>query len=157
MEAIFGGVALTGPTPSEQLGVVDLPTSLLAEVVPVIRAASPLLKVRGNESLSVRLRCVRRYASLLDAMAARATFMRSLARSGQLELTQESGGMRLTLLAEEAVRAPSPGPVLAGRAVEWEFVFLVKEFLPTFDEVAEFLRDEGGELITDQNGSPIYY
>lgn len=157
MEATFGGIALTGPTPSEHLGLVEMPSSLIAEVIPILRAEQPLLRARGNESLQVRLRCVRRYASLLGAMEARAVFMRSLPRSGQLVLTQASGGFLLTLTADGAVRAPSASPILMGRSLEWDFVFLANRFVSTVTEVASFLRDQSGEFITDSSGSPIYH
>ena len=162
---------MTGPTPSEHAGTVELPLDMVNSITPLIGSSVPSIRAFGNQSYQVSIRCIRRYSSLLDAMEARAMFIAGLPREGQLELLQYSLGVTLTLVGD-AWRAPNPTPVLAGRSLQLSFAFLVKTLAAArtgtpFDPPADpppsypppatvsFLRAENKTIITNENGTPI--
>lgn len=146
---------LTGPTPSEHAGVVEIPNDLVVSITPLIGADSPSIRPLGNESHQVRITCIRRYPTMLDAMEARATFMRSLPRSGQLELFQYSLAATLTIVGEGAVRASSPTPVLQGRSLAFNFLFAVPLITAVQTLENNVLRGEGGTVLLNENSSPL--
>ncbi len=146
---------LTGPTPGEHAGVVEIGSELVVLIVPLIGGDSPSIRALGNEHHAVRLTCVRRYATILDAMGARATFVRGLARQGQLELFQYSLGATLTIVGNNAVRGPSPAPVLHGRSLAFTFAFAVPLIAATQTRENNVVRGEGGTVLLNENGSPL--
>lgn len=131
MEAKYGDVMLTGPTLSEELGRCEIPLDLLIDEAPLVRGAAPSLRALGNQAHTITLTCIRRYASLIAAMEARAQFPRSLPLSGTLELTQTAGGVTIKH-SGTALKAPCPTPVLMGRSVDFVFVFRCASLTTTY-------------------------
>lgn len=153
MEAIYAGIALTGPTASEHSGPVEFPWTIAIEIAPLVGASAPFIGSYGNEQCMVTFGCIRRYASILAAMEARATFIKSLPATGQLELSQFAGGQTLYLIGA-AWKAPMPAPVLMGRAVAFTFTFAVKTLTASYSE-ENIITDQDGEAILDENNEPI--
>ena len=146
---------LTGPTPSEHAGVVEIASDLVVSITPLIGGDSPSIRPLGNESHAVRITCIRRYATILDAMQARAVFMRGLARKGQLELFQYSLGATLTIVGLDAVRQPTPSPILTGRSLAFTFQFAVPLITAVQTLENNVLRGEGGSVLLNESGSPL--
>jgi hypothetical protein len=155
MEAIFNGIMLTGPTQSEHTGPIAFPWDRLVQIDPLVRGTGKFLADRGNDSSLVTFECLRRYSGLLAAMDARATFIRSLAGSGELELSQFAGGSTLTIVAT-AVRGSTPEPALIGIAVRFRFAFHITS-LNTSTVVGEgaYQRNENGSILRSEDGTPI--
>jgi len=155
MEAIYGGIALTGPTQSEHTGPVAMPWDRLLQIAPIFRADRKLILPRGNKSCQVGFSCVRRYASLLAAMDARAMFIDGLPGEGQLELLQFAGGDTLTIVGD-AYLAPTPEPVLKGLAVQFTFAFVVPAFnSTTVPGEGAYLRNDNGSILRNDDGEPL--
>jgi hypothetical protein len=155
MEAIYGGIALTGPTQSEHTGPIAFPLDTLLQIAPIFRAQVKTVIPRGNDSFAISFSCIRRYASLLAAMDARAMFIKSLDRSGQLELVQFAGGSTLTIVGD-AFRAATPEPVLKGVAVQFTFAFVVPSLNSSIVAgEGAYLRNDNGSILRNDDGEPL--
>lgn len=155
MEAKYAGIILTGPTDSEHCGRIEIPLDVATQVVPLVRSDAPYVASLGNQAHIVTIEITRRYASLLDAMQARASLPRSLPLTGQLELWQDSLASTLIITAAEAVKAACPSPVLIGRSVAYRFTFLCPVIAAVQAITGSVLRAEDGSILYSEEGFPL--
>jgi len=153
MEATYAGIPLTGPTPSEHSGPVNIPWAVAVQTVALVRSERMYAGGLGNRLAGVEFSAVRRFGSTLDAMLARATFFAELPGEGELVLSQLDAGRMLTLTAQ-AVLGSAPAPELMGRACRFTWVFHVRDFAAVVATPGSLLTEEGAGLLSEED-API--